>query len=77
MFWSLALPPCPARAEIEFAYATQRGIRIVKSFGREHDPLLLQEPVQHGTTVGQTGKFDTFPVDVLNNRTVTRDDQLS
>jgi hypothetical protein len=73
----LSMPPGPARAQIEFSYAIGRGIRIVKSLSRKHDPQLSEESVKNRAAVGQPWKFHPVPIDVLNKRILTRHHQLS
>ena len=71
------MPPGPAGAQVELPDAIGCGSRVVKSLGREHDPQLAEEPIQHRAAVGQAGKFHTVAIDVLNNRPFRGHNQLS
>ena len=71
------MSPGPARAQVELPDAIRCGSRVVKSFGREHDPQLAEEPIQHRTAVSQAGKLHTVTIDILNHGTLRGHDQFS
>ena len=69
--------PGPAGAQVELLDSARSGFGIVKGLRIENDSQLVEQLVESGTSISQTGKFDAVAIYIPYRSLFAIDDELA